>query len=96
MKSVMNHSFSEAPTADIPRSNFNRTHGHKTAFDAGKLIPIYVDEALPGDTFSMDPTIFARLATPTFPIMDNIFLDVHFFSVRSPSDRDWETLHPHR
>ena len=90
MKSVMNHSFSEAPTADIPRSNFNRTHGHKTAFDAGKLIPIYVDEALPGDTFSMDPTIFARLATPTFPIMDNIFLDVHFFSV--PVRQIWDNF----
>jgi len=81
MKSVMNHSFSQVPVADIPRSKFNRTHGYKTTFDAGTIIPIFVDEALPGDTFKMDCTTFARLATPLHPIMDNMFLDTHFFSV---------------
>ena len=68
-------------TADIPRSSFNRSHGLKTTFDAGYLIPVYTDEALPGDTFTMNPTMFARLNTPIYPIMDNMFLDVHFFSV---------------
>lgn len=81
MQSVMSHSFSQAPTADIPRSSFNRSHGYKTTFDAGYLIPVFVDEALPGDTFTLNPTMFARLNTPIYPVMDNMFLDVHFFSV---------------
>lgn len=81
MKSNMTHTFSQVPKAEIPRSTFNRTHGHKTAFDAGLLIPFFVDEALPGDTFSVRATLFARLATPIFPIMDNMFMDTQFFAV---------------
>lgn len=81
MKSVMDHSFSEIPRAEMQRSSFDRSHGHKTTFDAGKLVPIYVDEALPGDTFKMSMTGFARLATPIKPIMDNIYMDIHFFAV---------------
>lgn len=81
MKSVMVHQFSQVPRAEIPRSVFDRSHGYKTTFDAGYLIPFYVDEALPGDTFSLDATLFARLATPIFPIMDNMFMDTHFFAV---------------
>jgi len=79
--SVMKHTFSEVPKAEIQRSAFNRTHGHKTAFSAGYLIPILVDEALPGDTFKLDMTSFVRLATPIFPLMDNMYLDTHFFAV---------------
>jgi len=79
--SVMKHTFSEVPQAQIERSAFNRTHGHKTSFSAGYLIPIYVDEALPGDTFRLDMTSFVRLATPIFPLMDNMYLDSHFFAV---------------
>jgi len=79
--SVMKHRFSEVPAAEIPRSSFDRSHGHKTTFDAGYLVPFYVDEALPGDTFNLRSTLFARLATPIFPIMDNMFMDTHFFSV---------------
>lgn len=81
MKSVMAHQFSRVPKAEIPRSSFDRSHGHKTTFDAGWLIPIFVDEALPGDTFSCNLSAFARLATPIFPIMDNMFMDTQFFSV---------------
>lgn len=81
LQSAMTHQFSQVPSADIPRSSFNRTHGHKTTFDAGYLVPIYVDEALPGDTFKMRMTAFARLATPIFPIMDNVYLDTFFFAV---------------
>lgn len=73
--------FSQVPTADIPRSAFNRSHGHKTTFDAGKLIPVFVDEALPGDTFNVRMSCFARLATPVVPIMDNMYMDVFFFAV---------------
>ena len=81
MKSVMSHNFSQIPKADIQRSSFDRSHGVKTTFDAGKLIPILVDEALPGDTFKLNMTAFARLATPINPIMDNMYMDTHFFSV---------------
>jgi len=81
MQSVMKHSFSEVPFVDMPRSSFNRSHGYKTTFDAGYLIPVFVDEALPGDTFNLRPTLFARLNTPVFPIIDNLFLDIHFFAV---------------
>lgn len=73
--------FSQVPAAEIQRSRFDRSHGFKTTFDAGKLIPVFVDEVLPGDTFSLDATAFARLATPLKPIMDNLYLDVHFFFV---------------
>jgi hypothetical protein len=81
MKSVMDHSFSQVPRADIQRSSFDRSHGHKTTFDAGKLVPIFVDEALPGDTFNMSMTAFGRMTTPIYPIMDNMHIDVHFFAV---------------
>lgn len=79
--SVMHHLFSQVPRAEIPRSTFDRSHGHKTTFDAGFLIPFFVDEALPGDTFNVRATLFARLATPVFPIMDNMYLDTQFFAV---------------
>ena len=81
MKSVMTHQFSQIPQANIPRSVFNRSHGHKTTFDAGYLVPFYVDEVLPGDTFNVNATCFARLATPIYPLMDNMVLDTFFFFV---------------
>lgn len=81
MKSVMKHSFSQVPKAQIPRSQFNRSHGFKTTFDSGYLVPVFVDEALPGDTFNCKMTHFARLATPIVPFMDNLFLDSFFFAV---------------
>ena len=75
------HDFAKIPQADIPRSVFNRSHAHKTTFDAGYLIPFYVDEALPGDTFNLMATIFARMTTPIYPIMDNLVMDIHYFAV---------------
>jgi hypothetical protein len=77
----MKHQFSQTPKAEIQRSSFDRSHGFKTTFDSGLLIPCLVDECLPGDTFNVNMTGFARLATPIYPIMDNMFLDTHFFSV---------------
>lgn len=77
----MEHSFSQIPSINIPRSVFNRSHGHKTTFNEGYLIPIYLDEALPGDTFNLKASLMARLATPIVPIMDNMFLDTFYFSV---------------
>ena len=79
--SVMTHQFSQVPSAEIPRASFDRSHGYKTTFDAGFLIPCFVDEALPGDTFNLKMTGFARLATPLKPFMDNVFLDSFFFAV---------------
>lgn len=81
LPSVMNHQFGIVPRADIPRSSFNRNHGYKTTFDSGYLIPFFVDEALPGDTFSLRATLFSRLATPVVPIMDNMFMETFFFAV---------------
>lgn len=81
MRSVMKHNFSMIPRADIPRSSFDRSHGYKTTFDAGYLVPFFVDEALPGDTFKADLNMFCRLATPIVPFMDNLFLETFFFAV---------------
>lgn len=81
MKSAMTHNFSQVPKADIPRSKFNRTSGYKTTFDAGYLVPFFLDEALPGDTFKARTTIFARLSTPIVPFMDNLYCDTFYFAV---------------
>lgn len=81
MRSVMQHNFSQVPRAEIQRSQFNRSHGFKTTFDAGYLVPFFVDEVLPGDTFNVRASLFGRLATPEFPFMDNIFLDTFYFFV---------------
>ena len=81
MRSSMQHVFSRIPPTDIPRSQFNRTHGYKTTLDAGKLIPFFVDEVLPGDTFNLHATLFARMATPVVPSMDNAYMDTFFFFV---------------
>ena len=91
MKSVMTASqhFSQAPSINnIQRSVFNRDHGHKTTFDAGYLVPVLVDEVLPGDSMKLKMTSFARLSTQIVPIMDNLFCDVHFWFV--PSRLVWD------
>ena len=80
-KSVDIHQFTMIPKADIPRSSFDCQSTHKTTFDAGYLVPVYVDEVLPGDTFKLNMTAFARLATPLYPLMDNMVLDSFFFFV---------------
>ena len=80
-QSVNLHQFTSIPKADIPRSKFDCQSTHKTTFDAGYLVPVYVDEVLPGDTFKLNMTAFARLATPLYPIMDNMILDSFFFFV---------------
>jgi len=82
------HQFSRIPQVNIQRSVFDRSSSHKTTFDAGKLIPFFVDEVLPGDTMNLKSHFLARLATPIFPYMDNVTLDVHFFFV--PNRLVWE------
>jgi len=82
MQSVMSHNFSRVPRADIERSSFDRSHGYKTTLETGGVLyPIFVDEALPGDTFKLNMSAFARLATPIKPVMDNLFMDSFFFAV---------------
>lgn len=73
--------FASIPTANIQRSVFDRSCGTKTTFNTADLAPIFVDEVMPGDTFSMDCTIVARFATLIFPIMDNVYIDTHWFFV---------------
>ena len=80
-RSVDVHQFAMIPRADIPRSSFTMQHTHKTAFDAGFLIPVFCEEVLPGDTFNLRATFFARMSTPLSPIMDNLWLDSFFFFV---------------
>lgn len=80
-KSVNVHQFSMVPRADIPRSTFDVQTAHKTTFDSGYLVPFYLDEVLPGDTFKLRMTGFARLATPIYPIMDNMHMDTFYFFV---------------
>lgn len=73
--------FSQVPSANIPRSQFNRSHGLKTTMEFDYLVPIFVDEVLPGDTFNLRQTTFARLATPITPVMDNMYVDYFYFFV---------------
>lgn len=85
---VKGHRFSDAPAMYMRRSKFDRSHVYKTTFDSGKLIPVFVDEVLPGDTSRLSVRYFSRLATPIKPIMDNIYLDWFFFFV--PNRLVWE------
>jgi len=77
----MQHSFARVPQANTPRSQFKSLYTHKTDFNAGLLIPFLVDEVLPGDTFNDRFALFARLATPIKPVLDNLYLDTFYFFV---------------
>ena len=80
--------FSKVAQANIKRSTFPRGSTHKTTMNANYLVPIFVDEVLPGDTFDMNVTSFCRLATPIKPSMDNLYMDMHFFFV--PNRLVWD------
>lgn len=73
---------------NIGRSKFNRNSWTKTTMNFGDLVPFYVDEILPGDTFDMNTSVLARLSTPKFPTMDNAYLDTYYFFV--PARLVWE------
>lgn len=85
---VRGHRFSDAPAMYMRRTKFDRSHVYKTTFNSGKLIPVFVDEVLPGDTSRLSVNYFARLATPIKPIMDNIYFDWFFFFV--PNRLVWD------
>lgn len=80
--------FAENPQVGVSRSRFQRNSDNKTTFDTGDLIPIYLDEVLPGDTHEIDMACVMRMATPIFPVMDNAFCDFYFFFV--PNRLVWE------
>jgi hypothetical protein len=90
MKTVMKKDYALNAQPAIPRSSFNRSHGYKTTMDFGNLCPVYVDEVMPGDTFSLKATIFARLNTPIKALMDNMYFDVHYFYV--PYAKVWDSF----
>lgn len=71
--------FNQVPRLDITRSRFKRRQDVKLTLNAGKLIPFYVDEVLPGDTFSIDQAAIIRMTTPIFPVMDNCYMDIYYF-----------------
>ena len=90
LPTTQSHEFSRVPSADIQRSTFNRIHGLKTTFDAGYLIPIYVDEVLPGDTFNCKVTGMGRVSSLVYPLMDNIYIETFFFYV--PNRLIWDNF----
>lgn len=71
--------FNKVPRLDITRSRFKRRQDVKLTMNAGELIPFYVDEVLPGDTFSVDQAAIIRMTTPIFPVMDNCYMDIYYF-----------------
>lgn len=73
--------FSQLPAAEIQRSTFDRSSSYKTSFNVGDLIPFYVDEVLPGDTFDITTAKVVRSQTMLTPVMDNIYLDTYYFFV---------------
>lgn len=87
-KGASQHSFAQVPKVDVQRSSFLRNRNYKTTFNSGYLVPFMLDEVLPGDTFNLQAMLLARLATPLKPVMDNMYLDTHFFFV--PNRLVWE------
>lgn len=71
--------FNQVPETHVSRTRFNRDQNILTTFDAGKLIPFYVDEVLPGDTFSVDTAAIIRMTTPKYPVFDDAFIDFYYF-----------------
>lgn len=77
----MAFSFSTMPSVSISRSKFDRVSGHKLSFNLGEIVPLYVDEVLPGDTRKLDVSTLIRMSTPIAPIMDDIEMDLMAFFV---------------
>ena len=71
--------FNQVPETHVSRTRFKRDQNILTTFDAGKLIPFYVDEVLPGDTFSVDTAAIIRMTTPKYPVMDDAYIDFYYF-----------------
>lgn len=87
-KSSRSNRFSMIPSVNLKRSVFDRSHDYKTTLDSGYLVPFYVDEVLPGDSFKLNVATFARMNTPIVPFMDNVYLETFFFFV--PTRLVWD------
>ena len=83
-----NSRFAQIPSITVPRSSFDRKHGIKTTLNAGNLVPVFLDEILPGDTVNLASTFFGRLATPINPVFENMYLDMFFFFI--PNRLVWD------
>jgi len=79
-----------SPKAEIPRSSFDRSSSYKTTMEAGPLYPFFVDEVVPGDTYNLKTAGLCRLATPIFPVMDNMYLETFYFFV--PTRLIWDNF----
>lgn len=71
--------FNQIPEIKASRTRFNRDQTILTTFDSGRLIPFYVDEVLPGDTFNVNTAAIIRMSTPKYPVMDDAFIDFYYF-----------------
>ena len=94
-RSVMRQTYAHVPQAKIPRSSFDRSHSYKTTMDCDHLVPIYVDEVIPGSTFRMTANPLIRLNSPTLhPLMDSLKATIHFFFVPyRVLWTNWEKMH---
>ena len=90
IRSAFQNHFAQIPSVSKPRSQFKRVSRHKHTFGEGQLIPFYLDDVIPGDTFNLKAAMFARLATPIFPIMDNLYLEAFWFFV--PNRLVWDNF----
>jgi len=90
IKSAFQSHFAQVPSVNRPRSSFKRPSRSKHTFYEGQLVPVYLDEVLPGDTFNVKANMFARLATPIFPLMDNMYLETFWFFV--PNRLVWDNF----
>ena len=84
------------PVIKISRSKFDMSHSHKTTIKAGDLVPIYLEEVLPGDTFVIDTNTLTRMNLPAVPIMDDLYQDIFFFWVPNRiacnGEKDWQRI----
>lgn len=80
--------FSTLPKANISRSQFDRSSSLKTSFNVGDVVPFYLDEVLPGDTFKISTSKVVRFQTLLTPMMDNVYLDTYYFFV--PNRLVWD------
>lgn len=78
---VRSHDFSMVPQNNVPRSQFKSRSRHLTTFDSGYLVPFLAEEVYPGDSWNVRHTLFARMSTPIYPVMDNLYLDTFYYFV---------------
>lgn len=73
--------FSKVPVERLPRNTFNLSHEKKLSCSMGKLIPIFLQDLVPGDVFRNTSEIFLRFAPLISPVMHRVNVYTHFFAV---------------